>query len=65
MDAVLKHLGPRSGFIVCHRAMIDDLLFPASSPSSPRCTPPLSAFSADLQGILNISYIYMDAGISN
>lgn len=35
MDAVLKHLGPRSGFIVCHRAMIDDLLFPAFSTPPP------------------------------
>lgn len=34
MDAVLKHLGPRSGFIVCHPAMIDDLLFPAPPPPS-------------------------------
>lgn len=38
---------------------------PRLLPVLPPRTPPLSAFSADLQGILNISYIYMDAGISN
>lgn len=32
MDAVLKHLGLRSDFIVCHPDVIDDLLFHAPRP---------------------------------
>ena len=34
MDAVLKHLGLRSDFIVCHPDMIDDPLFHARRPPS-------------------------------
>lgn len=68
----IKTSQPRSGFIVCHPAMIDDPLFPPPRqpppsfalppPPPPRLSP---AFSADFQGILNISYIYMDALVSN
>lgn len=32
MDAVLKHLGLRSDFIVCHPDVIDDPLFRARRP---------------------------------
>lgn len=35
MDAVLKHLGLRSDFIVCHPEVIDDPLFHAPRPSPP------------------------------
>lgn len=36
MDAVLKHLGLRSDFIVCHPDVIDDPLFRARRPPPPR-----------------------------
>lgn len=76
MDAVLKHLGLRSDFIVCHPDVIDDPLFhaprpPFHPPTSSLATPyftllhslPHAAFSAHLLGILNISNIYMDSGV--
>ncbi len=77
MDAVLKHLGLRSDFIVCHPDVIDDPLFHAPStptppPTSSLATPyftllrsPNAAFSAHLLGILSISNIYMDPGVCN
>lgn len=41
MDAVLKHLGLRSDFIVCHPDVIDDPLFHARRPPpSPPPPPP-------------------------
>ena len=73
MDAVLKHLGLRSDFIVCHPDVIDDPLFHAPRPPlhvlsrnpslHPPYVPPRAAFSAHLLGILNISNIYMDPGV--
>ena len=78
MDAVLKHLGLRSDFIVCHPDVIDDPLFHAPQPpptllphprplsqplTAPSCVSPHAAFSAHLLGILNISNIYMDPGV--
>lgn len=77
MDAVLKHLGLRSDFIVCHPDVIDDPLFHTRRP--PHTPTPTSSFAtlyfplqfhhatffAHLQGILNISYIYMDPGVCN
>lgn len=44
MDAVLKHLGLRSDFIVCHPGVIDDPLSRARRPPSTlhHPTPPLS-----------------------
>lgn len=78
MDAVLKHLGLRSDFIVCHPDVIDDPLFHARRPPNPPHTHVLScnplfhpptfhhaAFSAHLLGILDISNIYMDPGVCN
>lgn len=77
MDAVLKHLGLRSDFIVCHPDVIDDPLFHARRPPhTPTPTSSLAtlyfpllfhraAFSAHLLGILNISNIYMDPGVCN
>lgn len=75
MDAVLKHLGLRSDFIVCHPDVIDDPLFHAPRPPLPThvlsrspwlhppAFPPMLHFSAHLLGILNISNIYMDPGV--
>lgn len=77
MDAVLKHLGLRSDFIVCHPDVIDDPLFHAPRPpsppphsrpllqplTSPSCIPLHAAFSAHLLRILNISSTYMDPGV--
>lgn len=45
MDAVLKHLGLRSDFIVCHADVIDDPLLhaprpPPAPPSPPHPRPP-------------------------
>lgn len=77
MDAVLKHLGLRSDFIVCHPDVIDDPLFHAPPPQPPHPRPPsqplyftllcssVPAFSAHLLGSLNISNIYMDPGVCN
>lgn len=79
MDAVLKHLGLRSDFIVCHADVIDDPLFHAPRPPLttflPHPRPPLqpftlpsyvplyAAFTAHLLGFFNICNIYMDPGV--
>lgn len=75
MDAVLKHLGLRSDFIVCHPDVIDDPLFytldppplpqprPLLQPLTSPSYSPHAAFSAHLLGISNISNIYMDPGV--
>lgn len=76
MDAVLKHLGLRSDFIVCHADVIDDPLFHAPRPPllthilscNPLLQPPafpFPAFTAHLLGFLKISNIYMDPGVRN
>lgn len=76
MDAVLKHLGLRSDFIVCHPDVIDDPLLHAPRPpphpcpllqpfTSPSHVPLRAAFPAHLLGILNISNVHMDPGVCN
>lgn len=75
MDAVLKHLGLRSDFIVCHPDMIDDPLFHARRPPSfPQhthtqththlqpCAAPCILCTLE---ILSICNIYMDPGVWN
>lgn len=44
MDAVLKHLGLRSDFIVCHPEVIDDPLFHASRPPHPLTSSPATLY---------------------
>lgn len=61
MDAVLKHVGLRSDFIVCHPRVIDDPLLHAYRPPHPPVSSPgtlrsssVPLFSANTLGILNI-----------
>lgn len=68
MDAVLKHLGLRSDFIVCHPDMIDDPLFHARRPPSlPHTHSQHRAARCILRTlqILSICNIYMDPGVWN
>lgn len=48
MDAVLKHLGLRSDFIVCHPDVIDDPLFhaPPTLPTLPTHVLPRNPFTS-------------------
>lgn len=57
MDAVLKHLGLRSDFIVCHPDVIDDPLFHAPRPPPPSPTHPCSL----LQPFTSPSYILLSS----
>lgn len=60
MDAVLKHVGLWSDFIVCHPHVIDDPLLHAYRPPHPPASSPETfcssrvLFSVRLLGILNI-----------